>query len=189
MTNPYDDFGKPVKTTLEEEKPGYNVDYKTADPNWFEQPKLTSKVAATPRVGWKKLNPEAQLPEYKTAGASGMDIKSVEDVVIQPGKTAVVDTGLAVVLPEGYEAQVRSRSGLAVKGVVVANSPGTIDNDYAGPVKVILINHSSEPFVVSKGDRVAQIVISAYVQSINVLVEQVKDTERGSGGFGSTGMR
>jgi len=128
------------------------------------------------------------LPAYATAGAAGMDIVSAEDVTIAPGARHAVATGLSMAIPPGYEIQVRPRSGLALKhGITVPNTPGTIDSDYRGELKAILINHGSEPFTIRRGDRVAQLVLAPVTRAVWEEVEQLEDTERGSGGFGSTG--
>jgi dUTP pyrophosphatase len=132
------------------------------------------------------------LPAYETSGAAGMDLRAAvaedEPMVLRPGERAMVPTGLTIALPQGYEAQVRPRSGLAAKhGVTCLNSPGTIDADYRGEVKVILINHGQEPFVVTRGERIAQMVISPVTQAVFEEVTQLDDTSRGAGGFGSTG--
>jgi dUTP pyrophosphatase len=132
------------------------------------------------------------LPAYETAHAAGMDLRAAvaEDapMTLAPGSWALVPTGLAVALPEGYEAQVRPRSGLAARhGVTCLNSPGTIDADYRGEVKVILINHGPEAFVVRRGERIAQMVVAPVVMASLEEVEALDDTARGAGGFGSTG--
>src|SRR5271154_5638063 len=130
------------------------------------------------------------LPAYATEHAAGMDLCAAigNDVVIEPGKRALVPTGIAIALPEGYEAQIRPRSGLALKhGVTVLNSPGTIDADYRGEIQVILINHGAEPFTIKRGERIAQMVIAPVVQAELVAVATLSDTDRGTGGFGSTG--
>ena len=128
------------------------------------------------------------LPAYATSGAAGMDVVSAEDVMITPGARHAVATGLAVAIPEGYEIQVRPRSGLALKhGVTVPNTPGTIDSDYRGELKVILINLGAEPFAIARGDRVAQLVLAPVVQAAWNEVAELDATERGAGGFGSTG--
>lgn len=128
------------------------------------------------------------LPAYATAGAAGMDVVSAEDVTIAPGARHAVATGLALAIPQGYEIQVRPRSGLALKhGITVPNTPGTIDSDYRGELKVILINLGSEPFVIVRGDRVAQLVLAPVVQAAWDEVVELDATERGEGGFGSTG--
>lgn len=129
-------------------------------------------------------------PEYKTSHSAGMDLRSAseQEIVLKPGGRGLVPTGLYIQLPDGYEAQVRSRSGLAIKqGVAVLNSPGTIDADYRGEVGVILINHGEADFVIRKGDRVAQMVIAPYVMAQFKEVEELESTDRGAGGFGSTG--
>ncbi len=129
-----------------------------------------------------------KLPAYATSGAAGMDIVAAEDVSIAPGARHAVATGLAVAIPHGYEIQVRPRSGLALKhGITVPNTPGTIDSDYRGELKVILINHGAEPFAIARGDRVAQLVLAPVVQAAWDVVEELDATERGEGGFGSTG--
>jgi dUTP pyrophosphatase len=128
------------------------------------------------------------LPAYATTGAAGMDVVSAEDVMIAPGARHAVATGLAVAIPEGYEIQVRPRSGLALKhGITVPNTPGTIDSDYRGELKVILINLGHEPFTIARGDRVAQLVLAPVVQAAWDEVADLDATERGAGGFGSTG--
>jgi dUTP pyrophosphatase len=131
------------------------------------------------------LNPPARA----TAGAAGADLVAAEDVTIPPGGVHAVATGIALAIPEGYEGQVRPRSGLALKhGVTVLNAPGTIDADYRGEVKVILINHGPEPFRVSRGDRIAQLVIAAVTPARFERVDVLPETDRGQGGFGSTGI-
>jgi dUTP pyrophosphatase len=132
------------------------------------------------------------LPAYQTAHAAGMDLlAAVPDsapVVLEPGKIAMVPTALSIALPPGHEAQVRPRSGLAAKhGITVLNSPGTIDADYRGEIAVLLINHSSAAFTVKRGERIAQMVIAPVSQAELVVVTALGETERGSGGFGSTG--
>jgi dUTP pyrophosphatase len=128
------------------------------------------------------------LPAYETAGAAGMDLRAAEAAVLAPGARHLLPTGLAIALPEGYEAQVRPRSGLAVKhGVTVLNAPGTIDSDYRGEVKVPLINHGSDDFVIRRGDRIAQMVIAPVVQARWVEAASLDETARGAGGFGSSG--
>lgn len=128
------------------------------------------------------------LPHYATAGAAGMDIVSAEDVTLAPGARHAVATGLAVAIPQGYEIQVRPRSGLALKhGITVPNTPGTIDSDYRGELKVIMINHGTDPFPIARGDRVAQLVLAPVTQAAWAEVSELDDTARGAGGFGSTG--
>ena len=129
-----------------------------------------------------------KLPEYKTSGAAGCDVHARSSAVIEPGKWAIVPTGLKVAIPDGYEIQIRPRSGLAMaKGVTVLNSPGTIDSDYRGFIGVMLINHGDIDFVVEKGDRIAQLVLCPVEQIQWEVVDTLDDTDRGSGGFGSTG--
>lgn len=130
-------------------------------------------------------------PSYQSSGSSGMDVRAhlSESLVIKPGRSALVPTGLYLEIPSGYEVQVRSRSGLALKnGIMVLNSPGTIDSDYRGEIKVILMNLSSEDFVINNNDRIAQLVLSRYEKAELVLSDKLEETERGSGGFGSTGV-
>lgn len=128
------------------------------------------------------------LPAYATVGAAGMDVVSAEDVTIAPGARHAVACGFAVAIPEGYEIQVRPRSGLALKhGITVPNTPGTIDSDYRGELKVILINHGAEDFAIARGDRVAQLVLAPVTQARWTEVDDLDETARGAGGFGSTG--
>lgn len=130
------------------------------------------------------------LPTYATAGSAGMDLRSAEALTLKPGARALVATGIAIALPEHYEAQVRPRSGLAVKhGITVLNSPGTIDADYRGEIKVPLINLGTEDFVIARGDRIAQMVVCPVTLADLVEVESLDDTERGAGGFGSSGSK
>ncbi len=131
------------------------------------------------------------LPSYATAQSAGLDLAAAvaEDVTLAPGARQLIPTGLAIALPAGFEAQVRPRSGLALKhGVTVLNSPGTIDADYRGEVQVLLINHGTRPFVVKRGDRIAQMVVAPVTQIAWNIVERLDETERGSGGYGSTGI-
>jgi dUTP pyrophosphatase len=133
------------------------------------------------------------LPAYETKQAAGMDLRAAvpiaENLILAPGARVLAPTGLAIALPDGFEAQIRPRSGLAYKkGVTVLNAPGTIDADYRGEVKVLLINHSDEPFVIERGDRIAQMIISPVSQSAWVEVDDLSNTDRGAGGFGSTGI-
>ncbi|MCJ2183063.1 dUTP diphosphatase [Novosphingobium sp. 1949] len=138
-----------------------------------------------------KVLPHGQglpLPAYATAGAAGMDVVSAEDVTLAPGGRHAVATGLAMAIPEGFEIQVRPRSGLALKhAITVPNTPGTIDSDYRGELKVILINHGHEDFSIVRGDRVAQLVLAPVIQAAWLEVEELDETVRGEGGFGSTG--
>ena len=128
------------------------------------------------------------LPSYATAGAAGMDLRSSESLTIKPHARALVATGIAIALPLGFEAQVRPRSGLAVKhGVTVLNAPGTIDCDYRGEVKVPLINHGDNDFVIARGDRIAQMVIAPAPQAVLEVVTALDETSRGAAGFGSSG--
>ena len=128
------------------------------------------------------------LPAYATAGAAGMDVLSAEALLMRPGQRAAVSTGFAVAIPDGYEIQVRPRSGLALKhGVTVPNTPGTIDSDYRGELKIILVNHGEEHFQIARGDRIAQLVLAPVTRARWDEVEELDETQRGEGGFGSTG--
>lgn len=128
------------------------------------------------------------LPAYATDGAAGMDVVSAQDVTIAPGGRHAVETGLAVAIPPGYEIQVRPRSGLALKyGVTVPNTPGTIDSDYRGELKVILINQGAAAFEIRRGDRIAQLVLAPVTRASWLEVAELDETARGEGGFGSTG--
>jgi dUTP pyrophosphatase len=132
------------------------------------------------------------LPAYETTGSAGMDLRAAvpEDapVTLAPGQRGLIPTGLKIALEHGWEAQVRPRSGLALKhGLTCLNSPGTIDSDYRGEVGVILINHGAEPFVIRRGERIAQLVLAQHAQAVVTEVESLDETARGAGGFGSTG--
>ena len=128
------------------------------------------------------------LPSYATPGAAGLDVVAAEDLDLQPGQRHAVATGFRVAIPEGYEIQVRPRSGLAFKhGISVPNTPGTIDSDYRGELKVLLINHGDETFPIRRGERIAQLVPAAVMIADFDEVEELCETSRGAGGFGSTG--
>ena len=138
----------------------------------------------------KRLSKEVSLPKYETSGSSGMDLAANinANIDIDPGKTAIIPTGLALSIPKGFEVQIRPRSGLAAKQKIsVLNTPGTIDADYRGEIKVILINLGQETFKVEKGLRIAQMVVCPVMQAQLKEVEDLNETERGKGGFGSTG--
>ncbi|MBD3616049.1 MAG: dUTP diphosphatase [Gracilimonas sp.] len=141
----------------------------------------------------KKLDhaKDLPLPNYESVSAAGMDLRAAVEtpIVIKPGERKMIPTGLQMALPEGYEAQVRPRSGLAIRnGITMLNTPGTIDADYRGELKVIVINHGEEEFVVNHGDRIAQMVIAPVTQFPVVEVDELDETDRGEGGFGSTGV-
>jgi dUTP pyrophosphatase len=139
----------------------------------------------------KRLNNGAglPLPAYESAGAAGMDICAAESLTLRIGKRAAVATGFAFAIPAGYEVQVRPRSGLALKnGITCLNTPGTIDSDYRGEIKVILANLGEEDFIIKTGDRIAQIVVAPVMQAAMVEVGELDATKRGTGGFGSTGV-
>jgi dUTP pyrophosphatase len=143
-----------------------------------------------PRVEFKKLRPDAVIPKYMTPGAAGLDLCAAIDhaLEIQPRDRRLIPTGLAVAIPPGFEGSVRPRSGLALKhGITLVNSPGTVDSDYRGELAVIAINHGAEPFVVKPGERIAQMVIAPVAQAEVIEVAELSETERGAGGFGSTG--
>ena len=129
-----------------------------------------------------------QLPSYATSGAAGLDLRAAEAATLKPGSRVLMPTGVAIALPPQHEAQVRPRSGLAVKhGVTVLNAPGTIDEDYRGEIKVPLINHGHEDFIIQRGDRIAQMVVAPVVQARLIEVSSLDKTTRGAGGFGSSG--
>lgn len=141
-------------------------------------------------LSFRRIHPDAVMPAYAHASDAGMDVRSVRELVIPPGGRALVPTGLVVNLPAGYEAQVRPRSGLALKaGVTVLNSPGTIDAGYRGEIGVILANFGQDDFKVNVGDRIAQLVIAPVLQPVVVEATEVDSTDRGAGGFGSTGVK
>ncbi len=145
---------------------------------------VTVKVT---RVGLR--GPPLDLPRYETDGAAGMDLRADEQFSLAPGERRLVPTGLAVGIPPGHEGQVRPRSGLAVRhGVAIVNAPGTIDSDYRGEVKVVLVNLGQEPVSFARGDRIAQLVIAPVARAEVRLVESLDETARGGGGFGSTGQ-
>lgn len=142
------------------------------------------------KVAIQRLDPQNDLPlpSYATEGAAGLDLLSTEDTVIAPGARVLVPTGIAIALPAGFEAQVRPRSGLAIKsGITVLNAPGTIDCDYRGEIKVALINHSQTDFSVSRGMKIAQLVVARY-ERVEWDETALPSSERGTGGFGSTGL-
>jgi len=137
-----------------------------------------------------KVTVEGEAPRYETEGAAGMDLRARLEapVMLEPGKRALIPTGLRIELPAGYEAQVRARSGLAARsGIGLVNGIGTIDSDYRGEIKICLINWGEEPFVINDGDRVAQLVIAKYVLAELEICEKLPDTKRSGGGFGHTG--
>ena len=139
-------------------------------------------------VKFKRLEQDAVVPQYQSTNASGLDLVALEDTIIPSGGWRAVRTGLAIELPTGYEGQVRPRSGLAINhGVTGLNAPGTIDADYRGEVKVALINHGGQSYLVHAGERMAQLVVSPVASAEVLEVEQLTATDRGGGGFGSTG--
>ena len=149
---------------------------------------LIVELKALPHFG------DLQLPQYETVLAAGADLRAAVEIsapmVLKPGDRALVPTGLAMALPAGYEAQIRPRSGLAYKhGVTCLNTPGTIDADYRGEMKVLLINHGTEAFTINRGERIAQMVIAPITQPSFTRVDTLSETDRGEGGFGSTGVK
>ena len=146
--------------------------------------------ANSPQISVRRLRPDASLPRYMTDGAAGLDLAAALDapVTLPPGERALVPTGVAIAIPAGWEGQVRPRSGLAAKhGVTCLNAPGTIDFDFRGELKVILVNHGREPFTIARGERIAQMVVAPVMQVALVEADSLDDTTRGGGGFGSTG--
>ncbi len=151
-------------------------------------------MSATVRVEIRRLphGEDLPLPAYQSTGAAGLDLLAAvpeqTPLILSPGKSAIVPTGLTIALPSGYEAQIRPRSGLAARhGITVLNAPGTVDADYRGEVSVLLINHGEAPFAIRRGERIAQMVIAPVAQAQLVAVDQLSTTDRGSGGYGSTG--
>jgi dUTP pyrophosphatase len=144
-----------------------------------------------PQVKIRRASPCVVMPEYKTAEAAGLDVCAFidEDTVLEPGEIRLINTGIYLEIPVGYEVQVRSRSGLALKGIVVANAPGTIDSDYRGECKVMLQNRGQRGFILRNGERIAQFVVAPVAKATLVETETLSDTARGEGGFGSTGMK
>ena len=154
---------------------------------WGKNSEMNSVTVMVARISGTE---DIDLPSYETEQAAGMDIRAAvsETVVLLSGERAAITTGLCIALPVGFEAQIRPRSGLALKnGIALVNAPGTIDADYRGEIKVILINHGSEPFAVERGMRIAQMVIAPVQQAQWAIVETLETTQRGSGGFGHTG--
>ena len=146
----------------------------------------------TVRLTWLAHGEGLDLPAYETVQAAGMDIRAAvpadDPIVLEAGARALIETGFAVALPPGFEAQIRPRSGLAIKhGITCLNTPGTIDTDYRGEIKVILINLGRDAFTINRGDRIAQMVVAPVVQATIMQVDVLDDTGRGAGGFGSTG--
>jgi dUTP pyrophosphatase len=157
---------------------------------------MTSSSAGRVVVAVHWLDPDKSgdlsLPSYETDGASGMDVCAAleGDYLLQPGGRILVPTGLAVAIPQGYEIQVRPRSGLAVRhGVTILNAPGTIDSDYRGEIKIVLVNLGEEPYLIKRGDRIAQLVVAPVVTACLQVRDRLEPTRRGDGGFGHTGVR
>ena len=145
------------------------------------------------KIKVKRLNnnPDLPLPSYQSVGSSGLDLCAavVEDITLQPGDIKLIPTGLSISLPRGYEAQIRARSGLALRyGLGLVNSPGTIDSDYRGEVGLIVINWGKGPFTIKRGDRIAQMVISKVYRATVQEIDEIDSTQRGEGGFGHSGM-
>ena len=140
----------------------------------------------------KKLFPDVELPEYKTQYSAGMDLKAYtqENIILKPGEIKLIKTGLAIALPEGFEAQIRSRSGLSLKnGIIVLNAPGTVDCDYRGEIGIILMNVGQNDFIIEHNMRIAQMIIKKYETAELELVEELNETIRAENGFGSTGVK
>ena len=140
----------------------------------------------------KKFDKKIKLPSYETLGSSGMDLLAYikRNIIIYPGKVKIIPTGIALVIPKNFEIQIRPRSGLAIKkNISVLNTPGTIDSDYRGDIGVILINLSNENFIIQNGDRIAQLIVTCYSQILWDEQDQLDETSRGQGGFGSTGVK
>jgi len=140
----------------------------------------------------KRLSKEVPLPKYETSGSSGMDLAAYINttIALEPGKSVIIPTGLSLAIPEGFEVQIRPRSGLAAKkNITVLNTPGTIDADYRGEIKIILINHSNKEFIIDNGLRIAQMVVCPTMQAKLEEVDELNNTVRGKGGFGSTGTK
>jgi dUTP pyrophosphatase len=152
----------------------------------------TAAPAPSNAVLLQRLSPLAQMPHYATSGAAGADLIAAvdSDIILEPSARVLVPTGLALALPENMEAQIRPRSGLALKhGVTVLNAPGTIDADYRGEISVLLINHGTQPFTITAGMRIAQLVLAPVQQGVFSEVSRLPETTRGAGGFGSTGLK
>jgi dUTP pyrophosphatase len=144
------------------------------------------------KIQINKLSNEVSIPKYETPGSSGMDLAAYVEaaIIINPGDKALIPTGFSLSIPQGYEVQIRPRSGLAAKkGITVLNTPGTIDSDYRGEIKVILINLSKDKFTIKNGDRIAQMIVCPVIQARLEEVQELSDTARGTGGFGSTGTK
>ena len=142
------------------------------------------------KVKIQRLDNSLPLPSYKTPFSAGMDLYSRIDVVLKRGEITLVPTGIAISLPEGYEAQIRPRSGLAIKhGITVLNSPGTIDADYRGEIKIILVNLSEEDFIIQDGERICQMIVAKFEKVVWEETDSLDDTVRGAGGFGHTGRQ
>ena len=144
------------------------------------------------KIQIKKLSPAVSIPKYETPGSSGMDVAAYikNNITIYPGENALVATGFSLSIPVGYEIQIRPRSGLAAKkNITVLNTPGTIDADYRGEIKVILVNLGKDKFIIENGDRIAQMVVCPVIQANLEEVKELSHTKRGSGGFGSTGTK
>ncbi len=151
---------------------------------------MTLKISVKQLDNFKGL----AMPAYETNLAAGVDLRAAiaqnEPIILKPAERKLIPTGLAMALPDGYEAQIRPRSGLAYKhGISVVNAPGTIDADYRGEIKILLINHGSEDFIINRGDRIAQMIIAPVIQAEFIISDNLSKTKRGSGGYGSTGIK
>lgn len=163
------------------------------EPNAMDKPQTETNAMEKPIIKCIQL-PHAKhlpLPSYQTHGAAGMDVRVAltKEITLAPGERALVPTGLIMAIPQGYEVQIRPRSGLAIKhGITMVNSPGTIDSDFRGEIQLIVINHGQQAFTVKHGDRMAQMVVQKIHQAEIVQTNEVDQTQRGHGGFGSTGV-
>jgi dUTP pyrophosphatase len=138
----------------------------------------------------KKLNPYAIIPHYAHEGDAGMDVYSTINFTLKPNHRSMIPTGLSFEIPKGYELQIRPKSGIAIKkGITLLNTPGTLDSGYRGELKIIMINHSSEEYKIKKGEKIAQIVLAKYEEANIIEIEELNETARGKGGFGSTGLK
>lgn len=184
----YDPLGDPISKVLKEDicpKIPVNFLIVLASTGTMDPVNVDNDI----RISFIKLDDKAVIPEYKTSGSSGFDLTAIEGGTIQPGSVVLFKTGLAVEIPRGYELQVRPRSGLSINdSVTVINTPGTVDSDYRGEIMVGLINHGKEPFTVKKGTRIAQGVIAPVMKALFREEENLSETDRGSNGFGSTGV-
>jgi dUTP pyrophosphatase len=170
--------------------PGKNSGYLRMPTEHREPPVFFDISPVATKVKIKRVHPDAVIPKYATPGSAGFDMVAVEDVTLEPGEAKLVRTGLAFEIPEGYEMQVRPRSGISLKTPLrIANSPGTVDADFRGEVRIIAWNTGDDEISINKGDRIAQGVIAPVVRAQFEVVDELSETERGAGAFGSTGTK